>query len=74
MVSKITIEDDEEISRGDRERCVIIDTILPNLEAFWTEYDKKKAERDPKLMAIDEDFHLGFVSEDRDEELAQTAL
>ena len=45
---------------------VFLDTIYPNIEAFWEEYDNKRPERDPKILAIDEDFYEGFLGEDRD--------
>ena len=62
-----------EENNQDREPVnVMFDTIMPNLEAFWEEYDNKRQERDPKILAIDEDFYDGFVGEERDKELAES--
>ena len=36
------------------------------------EYDKKKQERDPKILAIDEDFYESCFGEERDKELAES--
>ena len=72
MVSKVTGADDEGSGLRGETFSLFRDTICSNLDKFFEEYDKKKAERDPKFQPIDDDFFESFF-DSRDKELATIA-
>lgn len=73
MVSKVGQIDDEGSANRGETYCLFRDTIMKNYDAFMAEYNKKKADRDPKFKAIDDDFFDAFLGDDREQEMAESA-